>query len=328
MDSTHATTTMIRFLGEDGCDAVEIAGGKGASLSRMAAADVAVPPGFVVCAAAFARVLEAAQARDRIADLLDGLDVDRQSELDRAADRVRALIRDLPLPPDLEEAIAAAYGRLCADGAPVAVRSSAIAEDSGTASFAGQQQTFLNVLGAEEVGDRVRACWASFFGANALFYRRAKGSLADTAMAVVVQRLVTPDKSGVLFTADPITGRRDRMTVEAAWGFGEAVVSGLVVPDNYQLARPDGRLLRSLVPPKSIMLTRDGGGGLVETPVPPERSTERVLDDAELADLLALGERVEAFFGTPQDVEWAVADGRLYVLQSRPITTIAAGTRP
>ena len=317
------TTTTIRWFGEGGCDAVETAGGKGASLSRMAAADLAVPPGFVVCAAAFARFLDADRTRDRIAALLDGLDVDNPSALHQAAAGVQTVIRELPLPAELDGAISGAYRRLCADDAsPVAVRSSAIAEDSGTASFAGQQQTFLNVVGAEQVVDRVRACWASFFGSNALFYRRAKGSLTDTRMAVVVQRLVTPEKSGVLFTADPISRRRDRMTVEAAWGFGEAVVSGLVVPDNYLLARPDGRLLRAHVPPKTIMLTRDPTGGLAETTVPPDRSAGRVLDDAELADLLALGERVEAFFGAPQDIEWAIADGRLYLLQSRPITTI------
>ena len=321
--SPSAASEMVRWFGADGCDAVEHAGGKGASLSRMAAAGLAVPPGFVVCAAAFARFLGADGAHGRIAALLDGLDVERQAERDGAADGAQSLIRELPLPPDVTDAIAAAYGRL-ADGAQaeVAVRSSAVAEDSGTASFAGQQQTFLNVAGTEAVLDRVRDCWASFFGGNALFYRRAKGSLADTAMAVVVQRLVTPDKSGVLFTADPITRRRDRMTVEAAWGFGEAVVSGLVVPDNYALDRPDGQLLRALVPPKSIMLARAPDGGLTETPVPPERATGRVLDDAELAELAALGERVEAFFGTPQDIEWAIADGQLYLLQSRPITTV------
>ena len=321
--SPSAATDVVRWFGADGCDAVEHAGGKGASLSRMTSVGLAVPPGFVVCAAAFARFLDAAGVTARITDLLDGLDVERQADRDGAAEAVQTLIRELPFPTELADAIVDAYGRL-GDGATVevAVRSSAIAEDSGVASFAGQQQTFLNVAGAGAVLDRVRNCWASFFGGNALFYRSAKGSLADTAMAVVVQRLVTPDKSGVLFTADPISRRRDRMTVEAAWGFGEAVVSGLVVPDNYALARPDGRLLRALVPPKSVMLARASDGGLVEATVPPDRATGRVLDDAELAELATLGERVEAFFGAPQDIEWAIADGQLYLLQSRPITTI------
>lgn len=321
---TSQAATTIRWFGEDGCAVVETAGGKGASLSRMTVAALAVPPGFVVCAEAFARFLDANAARGRLLSLLGGLDVERPSALNEAAERVQRLIRDLPLPAEIEAAIVAAYRRLT-DGtdAPVAVRSSAIAEDSAAASFAGQQETFLNVVGDEAVIDRVRGCWASFFGAHTLFYRRSKGSLADTGMAVVVQRLVIPEKSGVLFTADPVSRRRDRMTVEATWGFGEAVVSGLVVPDNYQLARPDGRVVRSLVPPKTIMLIRDPErGGLIEAEVPPERVKARVLDDAELAELVALGERVEAFFGAPQDIEWGIEDGHLYLLQSRPITTL------
>jgi pyruvate,water dikinase len=156
-----------------------------------------------------------------------------------------------------------------------------------------------------------------------MFYRRQKGSLDDLAMAVVVQRMIEPDKSGVLFTVDPVGRRRDRMVIEATWGFGEAVVSGLVVPDNYQIARAGATVVRAFCPPKPIALERDAvNGGLTQVAVPSERVKARVLADAEIAALVELGLRVEEFFGAPQDVEWGIEDGRLHLLQSRPITTV------
>ncbi|MBX6340815.1 MAG: PEP/pyruvate-binding domain-containing protein [Thermomicrobiaceae bacterium] len=326
MTTRSRAGSAIRWFGEEPCHVVEHVGGKGASLSRMSGAGLAVPPGFVVCAEAFAAFLDANDARPRILAALADLDVERQEDLEAASREIKALIQSLPLPAARGAAIAEAYAQL-GDGAggdvAVAVRSSAIAEDSEAASFAGQQETYLNVRGAGEVAAHVRRCWASFFGANAIFYRRSKGSLADTAIAVVVQRMVTPDKAGVLFTVDPVSRRRDRMVVEAIWGFGEAVVSGLVVPDNYQIARRDGRVVRATVPAKTVILTRHpSGSGLVESAVPAERARERVLSDEELAELVALGERVEGFFGGPQDIEWAIEGGRLYLLQSRPITTL------
>jgi pyruvate,water dikinase len=290
----------------------------------MTGAELAVPPGFVVCAEAFARFLDAWAGDRQIAAALDGLDVERAADLAAASERITGLIEAAPFPAEIEGEIGEAYGRLV-DGsdAPVAVRSSAIAEDSKAASFAGQQETFLNVTGTAAVVAKVRRCWASFFGANAIFYRRRMGSLADLAMAVVVQRLIVPEKAGVLFTVDPVQGRRDRMVIEATWGFGEAVVSGLVVPDNYQVARADGSLARAHCPPKPINLVRDAEhGGLMQAEVPPELVHERVLGDEEIAELADLGLRVEAFFGAPQDVEWGIEGGEVFLLQSRPITTV------
>ncbi len=179
----------------------------------------------------------------------------------------------------------------------MAVRSSACAEDSDAASYAGQQETFLNVSGGADVCRRIVECWASFFSERALFYRARKGSLDDLRMAVVVQRMVEPKKSGVLFTADPVQRRRDRMIVEAIYGLGEQVVSGQVTPDHYVVDRA-GATKREHLP--------NGG----------------VLDGAELAALARLGLSLEETFGAPQDVEWAIADGELYLLQSRPVTTL------
>ena len=234
------------------------------------------------------------------------------------------MIRSLEVPHEIAEVIRAAYAELGrGEDIPVAVRSSAIAEDSQAASYAGQQETYLNVAGAPQVIDRVRDCWASLFGSHALFYRSEKGSLRDTAIAVVVQRMVVPEKSGVLFTADPVQRRRDCCVIEATWGFGEALVSGLVVPDNYLVARADRRLLRSFVPAKTVMLVRDPSGhGLRQELVPSEAERERVLTDSEVQALIELAERVEAYFGAPQDIEWAIEGDTVYLLQSRPITTL------
>jgi pyruvate,water dikinase len=319
-----AARSLIHWFGDPACAEVQLAGGKGASLSRMALAGLPVPPGFVVSATAFARFLEAHEATGQILEALERVDPASTASLEAASREIRALIRSLEVPLEIASAIAAAYAELGGgEDVPVAVRSSAIAEDSHAASYAGQQETYLNVAGERQVIERVRDCWASLFSPHALFYRSEKGSLHDLAIAVVVQRMVVPDKSGVLFTADPVQRRRDCCVIEATWGFGEAVVSGLVVPDNYLVARADRRLLRAFVPAKTAMLVRDpSGDGLRQEPVPRGSERERVLTDEEIRVLTELAERVEAYFGTPQDIEWAIEAGEIYLLQSRPITTL------
>jgi len=272
------TDATIVWFEDDACHAVTVAGGKGASLAAVTAAGLPVPPGFVVAAG----VLEASVDAAALRALAAAGDHERAQALVAAVEPPRA-------------AIVAAYERL-GSGA-VAVRSSACAEDSETASFAGQQETYLNVNGADELCRRVVDCWASFFSERALFYRGHKGRRDDLRMAVVVQRMLEPRKSGVLFTADPIQHRHDQMIVEAVFGLGEQVVSGETTPDNYVIAR-DGRL-------KHEHLV-DGG----------------VLEPGELRALAELGCRLEQSFGRPQDVEWAIAEGTVYVLQSRPVTTL------
>jgi pyruvate,water dikinase len=193
------------------------------------------------------------------------------------------------------EAILACYERL--GGGMVAVRSSACAEDSEAASYAGQQETYLNVSGGDEVCARVVDCWASFFSERALFYRFRKGSLIDLGMAVVVQKMLDPIKSGVIFTVDPVSRRRDRMIIEAVFGLGEQVVSGEVTPDHYVVDRA-GDVKREHIIHK------------------------RVLEPEEIRELAALGSLLATHFGTPQDIEWAIEEGKIYLLQSRPITTL------
>jgi pyruvate,water dikinase len=281
-------------------DAVAIAGGKGASLSRMAAAGLPVPPGFVVSAAAFRAFLESCGGLELIAGLTGRLDVEDADAVEQAAHGIHRLILATPVPGSLAQAIRAAHAGL-ARGELVAVRSSAVSEDGTTASFAGQQETYLNVRGVEDVLRRVRDCWASFFSPRALFYRAQKADLADTRMAVVVQEMVQADKSGVMFTADPIRNRRECMVIEGAPGLGDAIVSGEVTPDHYVVSRRDGSLLESFIP---------------------HQERGRVLAEAELQRLQRLGVRLEEFFGAPQDVEWCMRGAELLLLQSRPITTL------
>lgn len=283
-------------------DAAEIAGGKGASLSRMAAAGLPVPPGFVVAASAFRDFLESCDGATLIASVTKDLDIDDGSAVEHAAERIRSLIASTPLPPPLAQSIVTAHARL-AHGGLVAVRSSAVSEDGLTASFAGQQESYLNVRGADAVLDRVRECWASFFSPRALFYRAQRAVLTDTRMAVVVQEMVQADKSGVMFTVDPIRNRRECMVIEGAPGLGEAIVSGEITPDHYVVSRDDGVMVETF-------LADDQRG--------------RVLSDDELEGLRTLGLQVEAFFGAPQDVEWCIRRRELLLLQSRPITTLRA----
>jgi pyruvate,water dikinase len=244
----------------------------------MTAEGLPVPPGFVIPSYVLEESVDAARLRALVAS---GAHPDAQ-----------ALVREARPP---REAILSAYAQL--EG-QVAIRSSACAEDSAEASYAGQQETYLHVSG-DAVCSRVVDCWASFFSERALFYRQRKGSLADLGMAVVVQKMLDPEKSGVLFTADPVNRRRDRMVVEAVFGLGEQVVSGEVTPDHYVTDR-SGNVKRE----KLVDLGR------------------RVLDDEEIRQLAALGRRLQERFGLPQDIEWAIENGTIHLLQSRPITTL------
>ena len=271
----------VIWFTDEACQDVGLTGGKGASLARMSAEGLPVPPGFVVPS----YVLEGSLDTERMLELAT-----RQS-----AEGLQELVARCEPPT---EEITAAYENLVGAGdAKVAVRSSAVAEDSEAASYAGQQETYLFVEGAEEVRRRVVDCWASFFSERALFYRSEKGSLGDLRMAVVVQKMVDPEKSGVVFTVDPVRHRRDRIVVEAVRGVGEQVVSGEVTPDHYTLDR-NGNLKRQKI------------------------VDERVLMDEELLKLAELGRRLEDKHGIAQDIEWAIVGEEIFLLQSRPVTTM------
>ena len=298
---------MSRVLGfsEDACLEVAEAGGKGASLARMTGLGLPVPPGFVVPAVALAEALS------------DGGEQLRALARAKDADGAQGLIRTVELDPALRRDVLGAYAAL-GDDVPVAVRSSACAEDSEAASFAGQQETYLHVRGPDEVRRRIRDCWASFFSERALFYREKKGSLDDLGMAVVVQRMVRSDVAGVLFTCDPVHRRRDRMVVEAVLGLGEAAVSGAVTPDHYVLKR-DGTVKRAKVARQPFAVVPLEGGGTEERELG-EEGAEAKLGEEQLRELARIGDELERRLGGPQDIEWALEGQELYVLQARPVT--------
>ena len=303
---------LLRF-DEAGCDDVAIAGGKGASLARMTALGMPVPPGFVVPADALEVALAETAASIR-AVLARG---HAGEDLAVVSGEAIALVRAADSGGAFPAEVAEAYARL--GEVPVAVRSSATAEDSEEASFAGQQETYLHVHGVDGIVERIRDCWCSFFTERALFYRSKKGSLADLGMAVVVQRMVEPDAAGVLFTIDPTRGRRDRMLVEAVRGLGEGVVSGQLTPDHFVLAR-DGRVKRTKLSPQPYKIVAGPEGGTREVALGPEEGAGAAVTEEQLARLAQVGLELEERLGGPQDIEWAIQDDELFVLQSRPVT--------
>ncbi|MFW6448539.1 MAG: phosphoenolpyruvate synthase [Halobacteriota archaeon] len=318
----------VLWLEEFGGDDIARVGGKGASLGELASAGLPVPPAFVVTADTYRRFVQEAGIEDEVRAAVD-IDVDDSGALSDAEERAGQLIEETPFPDALRDELLAAYDELVEDGPPfVAVRSSATAEDLPDASFAGQQETFLNVE-REGLLEAIRSCWASLFTQRAIYYREEQGFGQDQVdMAVVVQRMVDADRSGVLFTSHPSTGD-ERMIVEAAWGLGEAVVSGAVSPDNYVVDRETGEVLETMVATKKIMHERDEETrSTVEVTVPEDRRDRRVLSEADLERMRELAREIEAHYGRPQDVEWAMVDAELYVLQSRPITTITEAPTP
>ncbi|USZ69143.1 pyruvate, water dikinase [Halorussus salilacus] len=313
----------VLWLDEVTADDLESVGGKGASLGELTGAGLPVPSGFVVGASTYRSFIEETGIAEELFDAVD-VDADDSAALAEAQERAAELILDTEFPGGMREEMLDAYDEL-GDEPFVAVRSSATAEDLPDASFAGQQETFLNVT-REDLVQRVKECWASLFTQRAIYYRQEKGfDHSKVDIAVVVQRMVDADKSGVMFTSHPSTGE-PKLIIEAAWGLGEAVVSGSVSPDNYVVDRETGEVVEVTVSDKKTMMEKDEETGeTVERAVPDDRREARVLDERDVERLVELGERVEDHYGTPQDVEWAIVDGEVFMLQSRPITTIDDG---
>jgi rifampicin phosphotransferase len=308
----------IKQFDEIGRDDIDQAGGKGANLGELAHADLPVPPGFVVLTAAYGAYVAEYQLDEKIATLAEPKH--DPAGYDDASAQIRALFGD-ELSDSLRAEIAEAYAALGED-LPVAVRSSATAEDLPEASFAGQQDTYLNVRGLEDLLTAVRDCWASLWTARAMAYRARQGiDPASVSLAVVVQQMVEAEAAGVMFTANPSNGRRDETVISAAWGLGESVVSGSVNTDNIVVHTPDGAVLSSAIADKAVM-TIYAEQRTQEIPVSADKRMRPVLSEAEAAKLAAYGTRIENHFGAPQDIEWARADGRFWILQSRPITAL------
>ncbi len=300
---------------------VAVVGGKGAHLGELSRIEgIRVPPGFCVTTGAFRRVMAAAPSIDDRLDRLSRLNPDDREAIRTLSAEIRRTLEEIAIPDDLAAAITRALARLGEDAA-YAVRSSATAEDLPTASFAGQQDTYLNVVGPAAILRHVSRCWASLFTERAVTYRLRNGfDHRKVHMAVVVQRMVFPHAAGILFTADPVTSNRKVASVEAGFGLGEALVAGLVNPDRYEVR--DGAVVAKAVATKRLAIHRSPGGGTHEQPIEPERGDPPALTDAQVVALARLGRRIEAHFGRPQDIEWCLVDDGFQIVQSRAITTL------
>ena len=304
-------------------DDVALAGGKGANLGELSRAGLPVPPGFVLFTRAYDAFVESSDLRDIIAKLASTSDSEDPEAIEEASQKIHTLFSGGKVPEEMAEEIRAAYERLSEDAeTAVAVRSSATAEDLAGASFAGQQETFLNVRGEEALMEALKACWASLWTARAMAYRAHQGiDPATVSLAVVVQRMVESEAAGVMFTANPANGRRNEVAISAAWGLGESVVSGSVTPDSIVVEKGSGRVLSRETADKEVM-TVYAGSGTEERPVPEARRHQPVLDDKTAAELVGYGERIEKLYGAPQDIEWALAGSAFFIVQSRPITAL------
>src|SRR5436190_18013209 len=309
---------------------VAVVGGKGAHLGELSRIEgISVPAGFCVTTDAFRRIMAEAPSLDDRLDQLSRLKPDDREAIRALSAAIRRTLEATAIPDDLAAAITRALVRL-GEHAAYAVRSSATAEDLPMASFAGQQDTYLNVVGPLAILQHVSRCWASLFTERAVIYRLRNGfDLRKIQMAVVVQQMVFPRASGMLFTADPVTGNRKVASVEASFGLGEALVSGLVNADIYKVR--DGEVVAKAVATKQLAIHASPAGGTQEQAIEPERQHQAALTDAQVVRLVEQGRRIEAHFGRPQDIEWCLADDGFHIVQSRPITTLfpipAAGDR-
>jgi pyruvate,water dikinase len=306
----------------------KLVGGKGANLARMARAGFPVPPGFCVSTDAYREFLAVDGLGERVLRAAARIPAEDRAALESGTEAIRALILAAPVPADIVEEIAAGYAALGADG-DVAVRSSGTAEDLVEASFAGQHDTYLHILGADAVLDAVRRCWSSLWTARAVSYRAGHGfAHAEVLISVVVQRMVGAEISGVMFTGNPVTSATDEIVINATWGLGEALVAGLVTPDEIvvqtaKLTTPP-RIIERTTGTKELRIVRDGSSAGVRTEDVPAADRRRdTLDDATALALAELGLRVQDHYGGfPRDIEWAWADGEFFLLQARPITGV------
>jgi len=320
----------VKFFEELKKEDVAIAGGKGANLGELTNAGIPVPPGFVITAVAYDKFIKETGIFDEIMGILDATDVNNNKELQEASVRIKKIIMDSYMPDDIRTIIVEAYNALCGrigkEDVFVAVRSSATAEDLPEASFAGQQETFLNIKGTEKVLEYVQKCWASLFESRAIFYREEHNfDHSKVYIAVAVQEMVDAKKAGVMFTVQPSTGEENTL-IEASWGLGEAVVSGTVTPDTYWVDKKTGEIIESVISEKNIMFTKDPDTGrTVKMEVPDDLKNKRVLSIPEISALTNMGNKIHEHYGSPQDTEWAINDEKIFMLQSRPVTTLNMG---
>lgn len=307
----------------------EEAGGKGANMGEMVTAALPVPPGFVVLRSGYLASIGGAGVTDELNTahreaMLHALDTDR---FDGMCAKMKALVLQAGMAEEVRDRILAAYREMGPD-CFVAVRSSATGEDGADASFAGMNETYTNVRGEQDLIDAVQNCWASLFGSRVVSYRASRGFSADPAMAVVIQLMIASERSGVAFTADPTTDATDRVVVEAAFGQGEVVVSGSVEPDNYVVGKKTGEILSRHIGYKSFEIIRGADGRDQRVELDEVKAEAQVLSDDEVREIADIAVRSERHAGCPQDTEWAIAGGKTYIVQTRPITTLNRVAKP
>ena len=326
MTAVHKT---IVWFNEVTKEDVSLVGGKGANLGEMTNAKIPVPPGFIVTAAAYFDFLKQSKTIDEIRRLLKPLDPNDSKQLQQTSAQIKEVILKATMSPELAEEIKQAYTKM--GRGLVAVRSSATAEDLPEASFAGQQSTFLNVEGEDEVVLAVQDCWASLFESRAIFYRQQQNfDHLKVGIAVPVQKMVQSQTAGVIFTLDPLTNDRSRIVVEAVYGLGEAIVSGDVTPDYYVIDKVVLRIIDKKISRQPWKLIRNTGSGEAESnikvPVDPQEQSAQKLADIDILKLANLAKQIETHYKFPQDIEWAKDDNEIFIVQTRPVTTIKQAT--
>ncbi len=328
---------IISWFKEISKDDIPIVGGKGANLGEMYNLGMSVPPGFMVNADAYKEFIEVTNIKEKITKILSGLNVENNEELQNKANEVQKLIIATEIPDDIKEEIIDAYESMGITDKPanaaelvnkgkdefVAVRSSATAEDLPEASFAGQQATFLNIKGSGDVVKAVRACWASLFTARAIYYRvKNNFNHMQVLIAVVVQKMVNSQKAGITFSINPSTNNESEIIVEACFGLGEAIVSGSVNPDSYIVDKNSMKIKSKDIKEQEWAYVRDETGKTVKKTIVEDKRGAQILKDEEILGLAEIAKKLEGHYNKPQDIEWAIEGGKIYVVQTRPITTI------
>ncbi|OGO34254.1 MAG: hypothetical protein A2W35_12030 [Chloroflexi bacterium RBG_16_57_11] len=322
----------IRWFNEVGKAESGLVGGKGANLGELTRAGLPVPPGFCVTSAAYQDFFRQNRLDQPVFEALMGMNLGDLVDLKRRSAHIQAAIYATPILPKIVDEVSASCQQLfqqTAHETPLAVRSSATAEDQADASFAGQLETYLDVRGLPSLLEHIKRCWASLWAERVLAYIANQGlNHHSVSMSVVVQSMIPSEVSGVLFTVNPVTGDRDQAVINASWGLGEAIVSGLVSPDTITVSKSDGQIIDCQTGSKELMVAYAAQGGTEELAVPEEMRNQPALTDLQVAELTRLGNRIEAYYGKPQDIEWGFYNGSWYLLQSRPITTLTYQPEP
>ncbi len=300
---------------------ITLVGGKGANLGELSKVEgIRVPEGFCISTEAFNRIIGQTPSSNELLDRLSLLKVGDRNEIRELSGELRRLIEEIGIPADIQEQLTRHLSRLGEENA-YAVRSSATAEDLPTASFAGQQDTYFNIIGTEAILKHVSKCWASLYTERATTYRMQNGfDHRKVHLAVVVQKMVFPQAAGILFTADPVTSNRKVSSIDASFGLGEALVSGLVSADVYKVR--NGEVIAKQISTKKVAVVALPEGGTKEQEIEPERQNRQALTDEQILQLERMGRKIEEYFGRPRDIEWCLAEGVFYIVQSRPITTL------